>query len=259
MGHSYQTDGFSFHPDLLGEKNASVMQNSVDQILSVDQPDTRIIHETDGKTPRTILNPHLWNDVFERVTRHPSILAEAESLLGEPVYIWQMGINCKQAFNGDIWFWHQDYPAYRIDDHIPTSRMVNVLIFLDEVTHFNGPLMLVPGSHKTTDENPQYSAEGTSYTFRYTDRSMIEDEICRGGIVAPTGPAGSVIFMDVNTLHGSAGNLSPWPRRMITMTLNAISNKASSPSTRPIHIVPDDTNASPLVPLATQHLLEAGH
>ena len=79
-----------------------------------------------------------------------------------------MGVNCKAAFAGDVWFWHQDYPAYLEDDHIPEPRMVNALIFLDEVTPLNSPLMLVPGSHRYRDEMPDASDQGTSYTFRYS-------------------------------------------------------------------------------------------
>ncbi|MCG7626076.1 phytanoyl-CoA dioxygenase family protein [Epibacterium sp. Ofav1-8] len=253
---TYRRDGFVYCPDLLGAENARAMQDEVQTILGNPEDSQRTILEKDGQTPRTILNPQLWNPLFARLTRHPDLLDRATALLGEDVYAWQMGINCKQAFNGDIWFWHQDYPAYFIDDHIPTPRMVNVLIFLDDVNPHNGPLMMVPGSHRYEDKNPQAADEGTSYTFRYTDRAVIEAEVRRGGIEAPTGPAGSVIFMDVNTLHGSAANLSPWPRRLITLTMNAISNTSTTPSVRPRHIVPDDRDATPLQPLKSTSLLE---
>ena len=62
--------------------------------------------------------------------------------------------------------------------------------------------------------------------------------------------------MNVNTLHGSTGNMSPWPRRMITVTFNALSNKATSPSVRPRHIVGDDRDATALVPMHASCLAE---
>ena len=127
--------------------------------------------------------------------------------------------------------------------------MVNALIFLDEVTNLNGPLMIVPGSHRLEAGKPEDSTQGTSYTLRYAEPDAIESEVRRGGVVAPTGPAGSVIFMNPNALHGSTANLSPWPRRMITLTYNAMSNKATSPSVRPRDIVYDDTDLPALVPL----------
>jgi ectoine hydroxylase len=198
----------------------------------------------------------VYNDVYGRLIRHPSLLHSVEALIGDKVYAFQMGVNCKAAFNGDVWFWHQDYPAYRKDDHIPRPRMVNALIFLDDVSSLNGPLMLVPGSHRLNSDLPAFSDKGTSYAFRYTDESVIKEQVRAAGIEVPTGPAGSVIFMHVNVLHGSTANLSPWSRRMITLTYNAISNKATSPSVRPRHIVYDDRNLPALTALSSTCLME---
>ncbi|MEZ5776050.1 MAG: phytanoyl-CoA dioxygenase family protein [Hyphomicrobiaceae bacterium] len=245
----YEERGFVFRPQLLSAAEMKVLNDEVDRIIAAPRDDKRIIREKDGVTPRTIVNAQLWNDVFARLVRHPKLVAAVERLLGEPVYAWQMGINCKAAFNGDIWFWHQDYPAYLKDDHIPEPRMVNALIFLDDISHLNGPLMLVPGSHAVSSDMPEHTAQGTSYAFRYTTREVIEAEVKRAGIEVPTGPAGSVNFMNVNTLHGSGANLSPWSRRLITLTYNAMSNKATSRSVRAAHIVPDDKDVPAIVPL----------
>ena len=82
-------------------------------------------------------------------------------------------------------------------------------------------------------------------------------EVRRGGLEVPTGPAGSVIFMNPNALHGSGANLSPWPRRMITLTYNAMSNKATAPTVRSRDIVYDDTDLPALEPLAADCLVAA--
>jgi ectoine hydroxylase len=134
--------------------------------------------------------------------------------------------------------------------------MVNTLMFLDEVNTLNGPLMIVPGSYRHVPVRPEVSDKGTSYSFRYADNETVTDLVGHGGIVAPTGPAGSTIFMHVNTLHGSTANLSPWPRRMITLTYNAMSNKATSPSARARHIVYDDRHLGALTPLPANCLDE---
>jgi ectoine hydroxylase len=254
----YEQNGFVFRPDLLSPAEVAVLTTDLDEVLAAAPDDQRVILEKDGSTPRTVVNPHLYRDAYARLVRHPALLQTVEELLGEEVYAWQMGVNCKAAFAGDVWFWHQDYPAYLEDDHIPAPRMVNALIFLDEVTSLNSPLMLVPGSHRFRDELPEASDQGTSYTFRYSGVETIKEQVSAGGIVVPTGPAGSVIFMNVNTLHGSTANLSPWSRRLITLTFNAFSNKATSPSVRPGHIVPDDRDALPLTPLGSDCLVGAG-
>lgn len=252
----YAERGFVFRPGLLSGEEVRVLNDDLERILRDDPAEDRFIREKDGRTVRTVVNPHLHSDVYDRLVRHPLLLDAAEALLGDKVYVFQMGVNCEAAFSGDVWFWHQDYPAYRQDDHIPRPRMVNTLIFLDEVTHLNSPLMLVPGSHRLTTDLPEESDKGTSYAFRYTGNRVIEDQVRAAGIVAPTGPAGSVIFMHVNTLHGSTANLSPWSRRLVTLTYNAISNKATSPSVRPRHIVYDDSALPPLSALGKECLVE---
>jgi ectoine hydroxylase len=137
MIDDYRRQGFVFCPGLLRQAEACTLTDALDGILRQPLDDARLIREKDGTTPRTVANPHLWNEVYARLVRHPALLGGVEALLGEPVYAWQMGINCKAAFAGDAWFWHQDYPAYRQDDHISQPRMVNALIFLDEVTSLN--------------------------------------------------------------------------------------------------------------------------
>jgi ectoine hydroxylase len=252
----YLRDGFAFRPGLLSATEAGVVVRETEELLAGERRADRFLLEKDGATVRTIVNPHLYSDVFERLISHPTLLAAAQELLGDDVYVFQMGVNNKASFNGDVWFWHQDYPGYHYDDHIPTPRMVNTLIFLDEVTTLNGPLMVVPGSYRHIPDKPLVSDKGTSYSFRYADNETVTSLVSTGGIVAPTGPAGSVIFMHVNTLHGSTANLSPWPRRMITLTYNAMSNKATSPSTRAKHIVYDDRDLRALVPLQATCLEE---
>ena len=256
MKSEYEANGFVFQPQLLDVAETDVLIAELDRVLAEDPRDERFILERDGVTVRTIANLHRRSTVYDHLVHHPLLIDAARTLLDDEVYVFQLGVNCKAAFNGDAWFWHQDYPGYREDDHIPEPRMVNTLIFLDEVMNTNSPLMLVPGSHRHIAPTPDVTDGGTSYSFRYADIETIQDQVRAGGVVAPTGPPGSVIFMNVNTLHGSTANMSPWPRRMITVTFNAISNKATSPSVRPRHIVEDDRDATALIPMDASCLVE---
>ena len=256
MKSEYAANGFVFRPGLLDAGEIAVLVDELERVLVEEPRDERFILERDGVTVRTIANLHHRSTVYDHLVHHPVLLDAARDLLDDDVYVFQLGVNCKAAFNGDAWFWHQDFPGYREDDHIPAPRMVNTLIFLDEVMSTNGPLMLVPGSHRHVAATPVVSDGGTSYSFRYADTETIKEQVRVGGVVAPTGPPGSVIFMNVNTLHGSTGNMSPWPRRMITVTFNAMSNKATSPSVRPRHIVDDDRDATALIAMDDSCLLE---
>jgi len=250
----YEEVGHIVRPGLLSAEEVATINAEFDRIVA-DGTRPGLVLEKDGRTLRSGFNPHLYSDVFGRLVRHPQLLGAVEGLLGEPAYVFQLVVNDKAPFNGDVWYWHQDYPTYRADDHIAECRMVNALIFLDEVTQFNGPLMVVPGSHRMESEWPDESTQGTSYKIRYSGTGTIEAEVQRGGIVAPTGPAGSVMFMHPNVLHGSGSNLSPWRRRMISLTYNAISNKATAPTTRSRDIIPDDSSVPALVALGADCLL----
>jgi len=241
----YEELGHIFRPGVLSAQDVATINDEFERIVA-DAQRPGLVMEKDGRTLRSAFNLHLSSDVFSRLVRHPRVLGAVEDLLGEPVYVFQLVVNDKAPFNGDVWYWHQDYPTYRADDHIAECRMVNALIFLDEVTQFNGPLMVVPGSHRMESEWPDESTQGTSYKIRYSGTSVIEDEVRRGGIVAPTGPAGSVMFMHPNVLHASGSNLSPWRRRLISLTYNAVSNKATAPTTRSRDVVPDDSTAAAL-------------
>jgi ectoine hydroxylase len=60
-----------------------------------------------------------------------------------------------------------------------------------------------------------------------------------GGIVAPTGKPGGVLMFHANLVHGSAGNITPYPRKIVYLTLNAVSNYIRTP-TRPEFIAHRD-------------------
>ncbi len=114
----------------------------------------------------------MYSYPFAKLARHPRMVEPIRQMFGEDVYMHQFKINGKQAFDGDVWQWHQDYGTWRADDQMPEARAMNVAIFLDEVNEFNGPLMFIPGSHKlgvldaSTTSRPPATRSGRSTTRR---------------------------------------------------------------------------------------------
>src|SRR5213078_4263757 len=53
-----------------------------------------------------------------------------------------------------------------------------------------------------------------------------------GGIVAPTGRPGAVLMFHGNLVHASTANITPYPRKIVYLTLCAVSNHIRKP-TRP--------------------------
>ena len=51
----------------------------------------------------------------------------------------------------------------------------------------------------------------------------------QGGMVAAKGEAGSAVFFECNTMHGSAGNLSPFPRVNFFIVYNSVENHLEPP------------------------------
>ncbi|MEP6839384.1 MAG: phytanoyl-CoA dioxygenase family protein, partial [Bradyrhizobium sp.] len=140
---------------------------------------------------------------------------------------------------GDVWQWHQDYGTWKRDDGMPEPRAMNIAIFLDEVMPINGPLMLVPRSQHAGDLPAAHDLATTSYPLWTLDEATVTRLVKEGGIVAPTGKAGGMLMFHGNLVHGSAGNITPFPRKIVYLTLNAVSNYIRTP-TRPEYIAHRD-------------------
>jgi ectoine hydroxylase len=157
------------------------------------------------------------------------MIQPVEDLLQEKLYMHQFKINGKMAFEGDVWQWHQDYGTWFNDDLMPSARAMNVAIFLDEVTEFNGPLLFIPGSHKKGVIKAKHDLTTTSYPLWIIENDLIRQLVDRagghkGGIVSPKGPAGSMIIFHSCLVHASNNNLSPFNRISVYLSLCAISN-----------------------------------
>src|SRR5258708_13499446 len=145
---------------------------------------------------------------------------------------------------------------------MPQARALNIAISHDEVMPINGPLMLVPKSQTAGDLKAAHDLETTSYPLWTLDEETVTRLVQEGGIVAPTGKAGGMLMFHGNLVHGSAGNITPYPRKIVYLTLNAVSNYIPNP-TRPEYIPHRDftpiqtVDDDPLVRLARSRRLAA--
>jgi ectoine hydroxylase len=140
---------------------------------------------------------------------------------------------------------------------MPEARAMNIAVFLDEVKPINGPLMLIPKSHKQGTLPAGHDEQTTSYPLWTLDKETVTrlaDEAAPwGGIVAPTGKPGSVLMFHGNLVHASPPNITPYPRKIVYLTLCAVSNHITK-FTRPEWIAHRDF--TPIVPVADDALLE---
>ncbi len=219
--------GYLFFPGLFSAEETKVLTDAVPALYA--RREVWNVREKGKDAVRTNFAAHLYSEPFARLARHPRMVGPVEDLFGEKVYMHQFKINGKAAFDGDVWQWHQDYGTWFNDDLMPTERAMNVAIFLDDVTEFNGPLMFIPGSHRKGVIDAQHDLTTTSYPLWTVSPGLIAQLVERaggkdGGIVSPKGPAGSMILFHSCLVHASGSNLSPFHRVAVYLSLCAVSN-----------------------------------
>ena len=233
----FERDGYLFFPGHFTAEETRTLTDAVPALYS--RREDYNVREKGKDAVRTNFAAHLYSEPFARLARHPRMVAPVQELLGEPLYMHQFKINGKMAFEGDVWQWHQDYGTWLNDDAMPTERAMNVAIFLDDVTDFNGPLMFIPGSHKRGVVDAKHDLTTTSYPLWTVDNALIaqlveraggkgsfdaEGRFVPAGIVSPKGPAGSMILFHSCLVHASGANLSPFNRVSVYLSLCAVSN-----------------------------------
>jgi ectoine hydroxylase len=117
---------------------------------------------------------------------------------------------------------------------------VTAAVLLDEMSASNGPLCVMPGSHR----------EGLIATPNgVLSRDALLALSRRYPIVALTAPRGSVVFFHSNLVHGSPNNISPFDRTIAYITYNSVDNQLRAleqPS--PEHLASRDYTAIEALP-----------
>ena len=253
---AFDEQGYVFFPNCFSEEEIALLRTEADNILRLDRQE--VWREKTG-APRTAFAAHKFNKVFEVMSRHPRLVEPLMQLFGEPVYVHQFKLNAKAAFEGDVWQWHQDYGTWQRDDGMPDARAMNIAIFLDDVLPINGALMIIPKSHKQGVLAAGHDETTTSYPLWTLDKDTVTRLAAEAagpdgvGIVAPTGKAGSVLMFHGNLVHASPPNITPYPRKIVYLTLCAVSNHITK-FTRPEFIAHRDF--TPIVPVDDDALVE---
>lgn len=118
-------------------------------------------------------------------------------LIGPDVKLHHTKINSKLPGSHAQVKWHQDFAfTPHSNDHV-----VSALLMVDEVTEENGPLQVLPGSHR----GPIHSLwHGGVFTGAVADACMASARTCTG----------AACLMHTRLLHGSAANRSARPRTL---------------------------------------------
>jgi ectoine hydroxylase len=244
----FDREGYLFLPNVFRQEEIDILNAEVPAMFAQDRPE--VTREKGSTSPRTGWYVQTWNPVYERLARHPRLVEPVMQILEcDKLYMHQFKINAKAAFDGAVWQWHQDYATWHNDDDMPEPKAMNIALFLAEANEFNGPLMFIPRSHKVGRLTAGYDTVTTSYPLWTIDNETITRLVEEGGIVAPKGPAGSMLMFHGNLVHASGSNLTPWSRWIVYLSLNRCDNAIrrfkrptwiANQDFAPIELLPDD-------------------
>ncbi|HRL22167.1 MAG TPA: ectoine hydroxylase [Alcaligenes sp.] len=244
----YEDNGFLLLPDVFSAQEVRSLLADV-QGMSTDPAILKreeAVVEKGSQAVRSIFRVHDLSPLIARLVRDPRVLDVARQILGSDVYVHQSRANLKPGFTGKEFYWHSDFETWHVEDGMPQMRALSCSVLLTDNNVCNGPLMLVPGSHRqfvscegiTPDGHYKESLRKQEYGV--PDPISLRLLVDKGGIEAITAKAGSVIFFDCNTMHGSASNISPWPRANVFTVYNSMENSVQEPKyglePRPEHV-----------------------
>lgn len=233
----FDRDGYLVLEDLFSDEEVAFLQREAGKLLSDPDAleDETVITEPEGREIRSIFRIHAQSKVVARLAADERLANVARFLLADEVYIHQSRLNYKPGFQGKEFYWHSDFETWHVEDGMPRMRALSMSVLLAENTPHNGPLMLIPGSHRSfltcVGETPEdhYRMSLKRQEYGVPDEDSLAELAHKHGIVAPTGQPGSVVIFDCNIMHGSNGNITPFPRANAFLVYNAVRNRLAAP------------------------------
>lgn len=234
---SYEENGYLFLENFFHDDEVKQFQLELKQMLMDSRGSTNpeVILEPESDEVRSIFAVHEINGCLRELAASPRLLAIIKQILGSDVYIHQSRINFKPGFKGKEFYWHSDFETWHAEDGMPRMRALSCSIALEDNTSYNGALMVIPGSHRLfvscTGETPDdhYKDSLRRQEYGVPDEASLTTLVEQGGIQMPVGKAGSVLLFDCNLMHGSSGNISPYPRSNAFYVFNSVENRLQDP------------------------------
>ena len=160
---------------------------------------------------RRIKTPDKWDRRYAAIVRHPGVVACLQALWGPNIRFDSAKLNMKAAGFGAPVEWHQDWAFYPHTN----DDLAAVGVMIDDMEEENGPLMVIPGSHK----GPIYDhhADGRFCGAMDPTRTDLDFSAARPCL----GKAGSISIHHVRAIHASAPNTSSRSRRFFLLQFRA--------------------------------------
>jgi len=215
----YRAIGAIVVPDILSAEEVAELSRVTDAFVAGARGltgHTDIYDLEDSHTPasprvRRVKAPHLHHPAFAALARHPRILAVLHDLWGPDLRFDTAKLNMKSAGFGAAVEWHQDWAFYPHTN----DDLAAVGVMMDDMELANGPLLVVPGSHR----GPVFDHHADGVFCGAIDPARAEVDFTAA--VPLTGKAGSITVHHVRAVHGSAPNTSARDRRLLLLQFRA--------------------------------------
>lgn len=233
---AFRDHGYLVLPALFSSAEVATLMREIERLTRAADP-TRddVITEPDSDVIRSLFRVHELSALCLELIADERMAGVARQLLGSDVYLHQSRLNLKPAFSGQAFPWHSDFETWHIEDGMPRIRALSASLLLTPNTEHNGPLLVVPGSHKSYvrcvgETPPDHFRQSLRHqAYGVPDPEALTELVRRGGIASVTGPPGTVVFFDANLMHGSAGNITPLPRHNLFSVFNSVDNRLRPP------------------------------
>lgn len=205
----YQQHGYVIPSYKLPDSEVSLLRETVDSLIR-ENPDTR---------PEHLVNAHIAYPNAEGVkgaeailelARHPLILDQVQSVIGENIILWGCQLFCKPPSDGMEVPWHQDGQYWPIQ---PLATCT-VWLAIDDSHGENGCLRVIPGSHQSAEVYGHHTDNRDRLTLTQT---VDEEHLAQSEPADVVLQAGQMSLHDVYLIHGSNKNTSPRRRAGIAI------------------------------------------
>ena len=216
----YHANGYLVIEELLDQ---AVLAN-LRQVIAEFKERSRFISESDsvfdvgpGHTSaapklRRLKDPVKQHAAFDELMRSATLIDIVAPLLGGTCRFDHSKLNFKPAGSQAKIEWHQDWAFYPHTN----DDLLAVGVMIEDCTMENGPLQVIPGSHK--DEVFDHHLDGTFVGG--VNPAILGNRLDQAK--ALTAPAGSISIHHVRTLHASSNNHSNRERPLLLYSFSAV-------------------------------------
>ena len=186
------------------EKSKMIREN--DNIFDLEDG-----HSSDNPRLKRVKQPHQHSQFFWDIIKESKIEEILRDILGDNVSLKTSKLNTKAPGGGAAVEWHQDWAFYPHTN----DNVLALGLMLNDVDIDNGPLMVIPESHK----GPVLSHFNNGVFCGAIDPDDSDFDMSKA--VTLTGKARSMTIHHARTLHGSSPNNSNRDRLVLFYECNS--------------------------------------